>query len=209
MSRRLLLASLCMGAVAGYLRVAAATDLNPPASRLAALPLEIAGWRGADEPPLDAATAAVLNADAYVLRSYARGPMPVSLFVAYYGTQRSGRTIHSPLNCLPGTGWNWLRRDRETLRATDGSVLDVNRDVARRDATDLVVYYWYQSRGRVVANEFTNKLLLVRDAVTEHRSDGALVRVTVDASHAETAAAHEASTFIATLYPALAAHLPE
>jgi EpsI family protein len=209
MSRRLLVVALCLMSVSGYLRIAAAADIQPVASRLAALPAQLGAWRSLEDGRLDPETEAILQADGYLLRTYTRGTIPVSLFVAYYSSQRSGRTIHSPLNCLPGTGWMWIDRERQTLHADNGAEIAVNRNVARKDARDLLVYYWYQSRGRVVASDYSNKLLLVRDAMTLHRSDGALVRVTTGTRPEDPAAAAEATAFIQTLYPALTAHLPE
>lgn len=209
MSRRLLVAACCMLATSGYLKLAAAAEINPAPARLATLPLQVGDWQGVDEPRLDPETESILRADGYLLRTYSRGAVPVSLFVGFYGSQRSGRTIHSPLNCLPGTGWTWTDRDREAIRADNGVDLAVNRNLARKDGQDLLVYYWYQSRGRVVASDYANKLLLVRDSIALHRSDGAIVRVTAGALRGNPGAAREAAAFIATLYPALTAHLPE
>jgi EpsI family protein len=209
MSRRLLGCALLIACSAVALRAVSAIDLAPRATRLTALPQELAGWHGTDEPPLDAATAAVLNADSYLLRSYVRNGVPIGLFVAFYSTQRTGSTMHSPLNCLPGAGWTWAARQREQIVADDGTKLDLNRNIATKDRVRLLVDYWYQSRGRAVASEYSNKLLLMRDALARHRSDGALVRVTVDASAGVDAASREATDFIQALYPALTAHLPE
>ena len=41
-----------------------------------------------------------------------------------------------------------------------------------------VVLYWYQSHGRVIANEYRSKIFMVYDAARLNRSDAALVRVT-------------------------------
>lgn len=210
MTGRLLVVALCVCTAGGLLRVSAASDIAPPA-RLSALPLTIDTWRGRDDPRLDAETERATQADSYLLRTYVHAPVPVEapigLYVAYYATQRSGHTIHSPLNCLPGTGWEWLERGHRAVRLDSGDVIDVNRGVAQRDADKLLLYYWFQSRGRVVASEYANKLLLVRDAVTLHRSDGALVRVT--ARLRSSAEPGEAVSFIRALYPALERDLPE
>jgi EpsI family protein len=40
-----------------------------------------------------------------------------------------------------------------------------------------LVYYWFQQRGRTIDNEFTVKWYLFWDALTRHRTDGALVRI--------------------------------
>jgi EpsI family protein len=42
-----------------------------------------------------------------------------------------------------------------------------------------VMYYWYQSRRRVIAQEWLAKPLLAWDALATGRSEGALVRITL------------------------------
>lgn len=206
MTRRLIVVACCLLTTTAALRLAAATEVTPGADRLAQLPAAIAPWQRIESVQLDRETEKILSADRYVLETYSRGAAPISLFVAYYGSQRSGRTIHSPLNCLPGTGWEWIERSRVSL-PTDRGDIAINRNVARKDGQQLLVYYWYQSRGRVVASDYANKALLVRDALALHRSDGALVRVTADVPRI--GSGDEAAAFIRTLYPALVDHLPE
>jgi len=208
-SRRLIIAAACVVATSGYLRLAAASDLAPSAPRLSALPLEIGDWRGRDAGRLSHETESVLQADAYTLRTYSRGGLPVSLFVAYYATQRAGHTMHSPLNCLPGNGWSWVDRTRERLATDAGREIEVNRNVASKDGASALVYYWYQSRGRAIASDYVNRLALVYDALALHRSDGAIVRVVAPLSPNDPRSAAEVESFIRAAYGALAAHLPE
>ena len=207
-SRRLLVVAALMLTAGGLLRTVSATDVVPAAPTLAAVPLQIADWTGRDLDRLDRETEAVLQADSYLLRRYVRDGAPADLFVAYYATQRSGHTIHSPLNCLPGTGWEWVDRRRERVSVGPGRAIDINSNVARKNGEQVLVYYWYQSHGRAVASEYRNKLLLVQDALTRHRSDGALVRVTTPIL-ARNARPADLAAFIRTLYPILTHHLPE
>jgi EpsI family protein len=207
-SRRLLIAAALMMAAGGFLRILSAADLVPEASALSALPLQIDGWRGQDLGRLDHDTEAVLQADTYLLRRYTREGVPADLFIAYYATQRSGHTIHSPLNCLPGTGWEWVDRRRERVTVRAGHDIEINANIARKNGEQDLVYYWYQSHGRAIASEYRNRLLLVQDALTLHRSDGALVRVTA-AVLPRTARAADVAAFIRALYPILTRHLPE
>ena len=168
--------------------------------------MELSGWRALDDSRLDRQTEQVLRADSYLLRTYTRGSAPVTLFVAYYATQRSGHTIHSPLNCLPGTGGNGPIVDGSPFGRHPDREVEINRNVATLHRQQVLVYYWYQSRGRVVASDYWNKVLLVHDALRLHRSDGALVRVTVPAAPG---AADDASSFIRAMFSPLAQHLPE
>jgi EpsI family protein len=207
-SRRLLVIAGCMAATAAWLTGAVSADLVPQA-RLDQLPLTLDDWRGRDDGRLDAETEAVLQADSYLLRTYASGSTAVNLFVAYYATQRSGHAIHSPLNCLPGTGWEWTDRARQRVTVASDQNIDVNRNVARRHDQEVLVYYWYQSRGRTVASEVRNKMFLVFDALTLGRSDGALVRITTPLAPGRAAPSDEGLAFVRALYPTLTQHLPE
>jgi EpsI family protein len=208
-SRRLLIIAIVVAATGGYLRLLAASDVTVPPPRLASLPLAIGEWRGRDEGRLDRDTESILRADAYTVRTYARGGPPVSLFVAYYGTQRAGQTIHSPLNCLPGNGWSWADRERRELSTDAGRAIEVNRNVATRAGAAALVYYWYQSHGRTIASDYRNRLVLMSDALVRHRSDGALVRVVAPIAASDPQPDREIESFIRAAYGPLTDHLPE
>jgi EpsI family protein len=208
-SARLLIVAACVLATSGYLRVLAVSDVALPAPRLAALPLHVGEWHGRDEGRLDPESEAILQADAYTLRTYGRGGPSLSLFVAYYGTQRAGHTMHSPLNCLPGTGWSWVNRDRLRVATESGREIEVNRNLASKDGVSALVYYWYQSRGRTIASDYRNKLMLMYDALALHRSDGAIVRIVMPAAPGDPVPGQEAESFIRAAHGALTAHLPE
>jgi len=153
----------------------------------------------------------VLGVDDYVNRIYEQAGGPaVSLYVGYYGSQRQGDTIHSPQNCLPGAGWQAVDYGRASLD-TGGTTVPVNRYVIQKGIDRQVVMYWYQGRGRVVANEYANKLWLMLDAARLHRTNGSLVRVIapVRAPTGGMAGADRAtSEFSRQLYPHLTSHLP-
>jgi EpsI family protein len=111
--------------------------------------------------------------------------------VGYYPSQTQGRTIHSPKNCLPGSGWEPLEAREEQITA-GGTQVTVNRyELANGDRRALV-YYWYQGRGRVASNEYGVKLDLLRDAAIRGRTEEALVRVVVPLSPTVTDSAAEA-----------------
>ncbi len=57
--------------------------------------------------------------------------------------------------------------------------ININRYVVSRGENKSIVYYWYQSPHRVVANEFAAKVHLVMDSLRYQRSDTAIVRIIV------------------------------
>jgi EpsI family protein len=129
----------------------------------------------------------------WVARAYIRdSAVAFTTLVSYYDRQTQGRTIHSPRNCLPGAGWEVLSPGVRTL-ASSGGDQTVNRYILKNAGSTAVVYYWYQGRGRVVANEYAVKWNLLRDAALKGHTEEALVRVVVPvqtgtASGAEAAA---------------------
>jgi EpsI family protein len=119
-----------------------------------------------------------LRLDDYVLTDY-RGPdgQLVNFYSAYYQQQDSTRAIHSPHDCIPGGGWEITRFEQRTFPAEGGiGAFKYNRAVVQLGSHRQIVYYWFQERGRRLTNEYTARWYLFWDALTRHRTDGALVR---------------------------------
>lgn len=177
---------------------------------LSSLPRSLGAWSAVTETPLDASSLRVLGVDDYLDRTYADGSgRQVNLYVGYYASQRQGDTMHSPQNCLPGSGWQPIASSRTSLDVS-GRAIPVNRYVIERGGERQLAYYWYQGRGRVVANEYANKLWLIADAARLHRSNGALVRVMAPIAYGDpgTAAEASAAAFVRQLFPRLESYLP-
>jgi EpsI family protein len=111
-----------------------------------------------------------------------------NFYVGYYATQRDGASYHSPLNCLPGSGWTLSSPDTVTISRADGTTFVANKYIIQNGEYKSLMIYWYQGRGRAVASEYWGKVYTVIDSVLRRRSDGALVRVTVPFHDSETAA---------------------
>src|SRR4051812_18062379 len=177
---------------------------------LAEFPTEVGGWRQTGrDVRFDQATEAVLRADDYVSRDYVAtdGGTSASLYVGYYATQRTGATYHSPLNCLPGSGWVLNSPSTVEVRPAGGrEPFRANSYVIEHGEARMLMLYWYQGRGRAVASEYLDKAYTVFDSIRMRRSDGAMVRVLVPfrGSEAETAAA--AAEFAAQVAPNLPAY---
>jgi EpsI family protein len=177
---------------------------------LAEFPAEVGGWRQAGrDVRFDAATEAVLRADDYVSRDYgAEGGRTASLYVGYYGTQRSGATYHSPLNCLPGSGWTLNQPSTVEVKPAGGAPFTANSYVIEHGQDRMLMLYWYQGRGRAVASEYVDKVYTVFDSIRLRRSDGAMVRVLVPFRGSEREAAETAAQFAAAVAPNLSAYVP-
>jgi len=175
-----------------------------PVLSLEALPLTIDRWHGRDAGPLDDETRAILAADSYLNRSYQIATTSVGLYVAYYAHQRPGVSIHSPLHCLPGTGWEAVDVTTRTLVRADGSTGKLRRLLVRKGRDRAVVLYWYAVHGRMLGSELASKAWLLHDSLRFNRSDAALVRIVVPVTESVDSAEGEGVAFARTLMPQLA-----
>ena len=134
-----------------------------------------------------------------------------NLYVAYLEAQRDGRSWHSPRQCIPGGGWEITSHEIIETKSAGGDDIAFNRLVIRFQDYEQLVYYWYDQRGRTVANEFIMKFWLLFDAVTKRRSDGALVRIMTSVNKTESieAADQRLSSMMSRLDPVLPRYIPE
>jgi EpsI family protein len=175
MSRARLLVAIVLIAGTGALAAAARRPGSAPAPALDRLPYQLGEWQGRDAAALDGETLQVLGADAYLNRSYASGAgAPAGLYIAYYAEPKPGVSVHSPLHCLPGTGWEPIEVATVALGAGHA-----RRLVVRKNNDRALVLYWYSVHGRVLAGEVASKAWLLHDSVRFRRSDAALVRIVV------------------------------
>jgi len=154
-------------------------------------PMELAGgWKCPEEQGMDERVEANLGVTDYLLCNFenAESGELVNVYVGYHATQireeggGSGDTsIHPPAHCLPGSGWDIVRSERVVLEAEGlpDSRAEVNRLLIAKGELRNLVYYWYQSRGRVVAEDWKKVIYVGFDRVTAGRTDGSLVRFTV------------------------------
>jgi EpsI family protein len=178
-----------------------------------AVPAEMVRFVGEDTP-ISEEELAVVGVTDYLMRVY-EAPEPqaaaapwMSVYVGFYESQTRGKTIHSPKNCMPGSGWEALAARTVDVPVGSGSV-QVNRYLLVNGTQQVLVLYWYQGRGRVVASEYQAKWELLRDAALKRRSDEALVRVVVPIVNGEEERAFGLALSAAqSLVPAIGEALP-
>lgn len=158
-------------------------DHVPPTAPLQLVPQTLDS-RVSQDIPLDSETLAILGDGRFLNRVYtspevpgAHPEIPVSLFIAYFPTQRTGQSIHSPQNCLPGSGWAFLSSRVIDLPSVNGRPYPVGEYLIGNAGQKQVVLYWYLAHGRSVANDYVAKGYMMLDALRWNRTDGALVRI--------------------------------
>lgn len=208
---RFVLLLLVLLATFGLLNARNRREVLPAHAPLQNLPLSVDGWEG-KSLPIDSQTREILGPGDYLSRDYFNSVHSevVNLFIAFFPSQRQGDTIHSPRNCLPGSGWLPLQSRYVSIGVADDRNIQVNRYIVQKENQKAVVLYWYQAHGRITPNEYAAKYYLVADAITLNRSDGALVRVTTLLENGDTdfQAEKRVVDFVKSLFPLLGNYVP-
>jgi EpsI family protein len=179
-----------------------------PRQPLRELPYTLGTWMGKEQPIQEQIVKAVGVSD-YTNRTYFdQRDRPIQLYIGYYANQRTGDTIHSPKNCLPGAGWDPIRSAYATIPVPNGRQIVVNEYVIQQDLDKQLVFYWYQGRGRVTASEYSGKFWMVADAISRHRTDGALIRLNTPMDDGEARARDRLVVLTQLLFPRLHDSIP-
>jgi exosortase D (VPLPA-CTERM-specific) len=163
-------------------------DASVPRQTFALFPLKINQWSGHTQD-LPTGQAQTLKLSDYFLADYSAtdSPAAVNLYIAYYASQRRDAAPHSPLVCISGSGWEITSLSSDfVVRDPQGRALaHVNRALIKNGAASELVYYWFSERGRDLTSATQRKWFLIKDALTKHRTDGALIRMATPLSPSE------------------------
>jgi EpsI family protein len=215
MTARILILCICMLAGTWMLAHDRGPVAVPPRDSLFALPTEIGPWKGQNMSDLSDNARTMLRVTDYTTRSYTRQDgTSVGLYIGYHA--EGG--FHSPLNCLPGSGWIPVKTGRMDLPVrwsmenNAETPVRINRIVILKGMDKQVVLYWYQGCGRVVASEYWGLIYGMIDKMRLGRTDAALVRIISPAESlepaAEDAAGRNAADFARLIFPMLSRYIP-
>ena len=194
-------------------------DSVPQSAPLDHLPMSLAGRVGSDVP-LDAYVLDVLGKGVFLNRIYSSmksgtgakvtDDPAIGLFIAYFPTQRTGQAIHSPQNCLPGSGWTFDSKGVTTIKDGNGTPYRVGDYLISNGKDKDEVFYWYRTHGRTIANDYKAKWYTLTDSILYNRTDAALIRVVTPLRPGEgqDSARRRVAQFSAQLSPLLSAYIP-
>lgn len=184
-----------------------------PRENFSSFPLQLGTWSGS-RIPIEQIYINELKFDDYLSTQYKNSHNEtVDLYVAYYNSQSAGQSAHSPRSCIPAGGWEI--QNSSTISVANfintGHTLKLNRMQVQKGDTRLMVYYLFKQRHRLLTNEFLVKWYLLWDAVTLHRKDGALVRLSfvTDNNTSAQQADQRAVDFLTLAYPGLNRYIPD
>jgi len=187
------------------------SEIIKPNKPFDSFPMNIGKWNGTTSR-FDEKVYNILGVDDSLLASYkSDNGEAVELYVGFYQSQKEGDLIHSPKNCMPGSGWNILKSSIETVDVGhDGKAetIDVIKLILGKGSEKQVVLYWFQSRGRIISSEYMEKIWLVIDSITKHRTDGSFVRLISPVIKSEGETLELLKGFIKDIYPYLKEYLP-
>ena len=185
-SARFWMIVLLMSFTAFVLHVRGDVDKVLPSLPLKDLPMTI-GTRTAIDVPISPEALQILGKGDFLNRDYvaapgAKGGNPgsqadISLYIAYFPTQRTGQAIHSPQNCLPGAGWSFQSSGTTVFTGPNGQKYRVGEYLITNGNTTDEALYWYQLHGRTIASDYKAKLYTLADSIRLDRTDEALVRI--------------------------------
>jgi len=205
---------LLMTFSAFVLHVRGDVDRIPYSRPLSELPNSLDS-RIATEIPLNQETLDVLGKGDFLYRMYQAQPgaprIPaISLFIGYFPTQRTGQSIHSPQNCLPGAGWSFLSSGQSQFTDRTGKTYRVGDYLITDGKSTQQVLYWYQMHGRSIANDYKAKIYTLADSIELGRTDAALVRIitAVEPGEEREQARDRAIEFARQITPLLPAYVP-
>ncbi len=185
----------------------------PDAPQMKLFPASLGSWKMVADYPIEEEVQKVLRADDTLNRMYASpfSPAGLSLFMAYFRSQKTGVAPHSPKNCLPGSGWAPLSSEIVRIAvAGRAEPLEVNRFIVARGTEKTLVLYWYQTAHRAIASEYEAKVWLVLDSLFYRRSDTAIVRVVAPLPEGQEGVIDKVTTdFISAALPAISAQIPK
>jgi len=175
----------------------------------------VIGDRTANDIPLDTEVLDVLGKGDFLNRVYLPLPgvttkAPIGLFIGYFPTQRTGQSIHSPQNCLPGAGWTFLSKGTAEFTDSTGKNYRVGDYLITDGRSNQEELYWYQLHGRSIASDYAAKLYTLADSIRYGRTDAALVRIITPLNTGEdrSQARDRAMHFAQQIAPLLPAYVP-
>jgi EpsI family protein len=139
------------------------------------LPLVIDGWNG-KVLEMSAGVRELLSPDQLFTASYVSpAGGKVEFFVDYFSPENTTGAIHSPRNCLPGSGWVIVGSEPRTIQAGEKRI-SASRMYLSYGNSKEVMDFWYITRYGETANDYVLKFNTMISSLTLRPTDKAFVR---------------------------------
>lgn len=205
---RFYLLFILLGIAAFYVYTRSEADV-PINKSLDQFPQKMGDWTMTGQARFDERVLAVLLPTDYLSRSYADSEdHKLSLYIGFHNGGPSSGPIHSPKQCLPGSGWNRVNEVVRHVQVKDQTIPYVSA-IYQKDSEKQLFLYWFQVRDQIVTNEYALKLAMIKNSVLSNRRDSAFIRLSVMATDNEKQATEIGEQFIRDFFPAIREALPQ
>lgn len=208
-TKQIVIITLILVASAFLTRMVSQSEAIQPNKPFNTFPLAISDWKG-EKDSLDERVYNILGVEDYILANYRNSKRDlVNLYVGFYQSQKEGDIIHSPKNCMPGAGWNIAKTSQEMVEVDGQSEpIKIIKLLLQKGGEKQIVFYWFQSRGRIISSEYMQKIWLVIDSIFKHRTDGSFVRLISPITKDENSTILRLKDFTKKVYPLLTEYIP-
>lgn len=168
----------------------ASEAVYPPRESFESFPSEFGEWRCDEREEMTEDVLRNLGVSDYLICQYVKPEQGdvVGVYLGYHASQvreegggAGENSIHPPAHCLPGSGWDII--DNKTvevdIQGLPESPARVKRMIIAKGNARQLVFYWYQSRGRVISEDWRKVIYVGLDRALRSRTDGSLTRFTV------------------------------
>lgn len=171
-------------------------------------PTVVGEWRMIGDAQFDPETLKILRPTDYMARRYKRADGAVAdIYVGYHDGASKAGPLHSPRNCLPGSGWVEVSSEKKSIPLSGKNLDAVMAVYQHGEMADLFIY-WFQVGGKVVSNEYDLKISEVLNSIRNSKRDTSFIRISVAMPGDKATAADSATDFLRSIQPVLVKYLP-
>ncbi|MBF0558503.1 MAG: EpsI family protein [Nitrospirae bacterium] len=186
------------------------SDISVPMNKpFDEFPTDHLQWKMTSQTTFSESVLNVLRPTDYMLRRYAAtDELPVDLYIGYHsGGQKSGE-LHSPRNCMPGSGWYMVSQQKMDVKV-DNNNMKIVKTVYQKGSDKELFLYWFQVKGKIVSDEYSLKIYEVLNSILFNRKDAAFIRISVPVGDDENRALLSGMKFLKDFYPVIQEFLPK
>jgi EpsI family protein len=183
-----------------------AVPINRPLSQF---PVKFGQWQMVSETSFSEKILNILKPTDFLARDYMNvdDGGRVQLYIGYHNGSKEAGGIHSPKNCLPGSGWYEVISEKFPVEM-QGRTIQVVRAVYQRGGDKTLLLYWFQMKGEVLNNEYSLKLGEITNSILYGRRDEAFIRISVSSASSLKHAEDIAKRFTREVKPVSDSFLP-
>ncbi len=172
-------------------------------------PRTISEWNMKNEFTLPDNVQNILKASDVLSRDYVSPEgNRVNIYIGFHGGGKESGEIHSPKQCLPGSGWFEVSNRKKSLDVA-GSKINLVQAVYQKGEGKELFIYWFQVREKTIDNEYSLKLTEIINSILFRRRDASFVRVSVPFEADESAALAVGERFVRDFYSSIREFLPK